>query len=143
MFALERHETRGVDFEWMALWLGAVGLLAAWTFPLWRAFYPIACPLKSIAGIPCAFCGGTRAVHAWAHGHLLESWLLNPLVAVGAAAATLYLPYALFCVLTRAERRLRLTGFGAESSLMTRWSVRLAAAGVLLANWIYLIAVGR
>lgn len=143
MFALERHESRGADFELMALWLGAAGLVAAWTFPLWRAFYPIACPLKSMVGLPCAFCGGTRAVHAWAHGHLLEAWLMNPLVAVGAAAATFYLPYALFCVVTQAERRVRLTGLGGEASPATRWTVRLGAAAILLANWIYLIAVGR
>lgn len=143
MFALERQDSRGADFELMTLWLAAAGLIAAWTFPLWRAFYPFACPLKSIAGIPCAFCGGTRSVHAWAQGQVLESWLLNPLAAVIAATATLYLPYALFCVVTRAERRLRLTALGPEASPATRWSVRLGLLLAVLANWIYLIAVGR
>ncbi len=143
MFVLERHDTRGVDFELLGLGLSVGAILLAWTYPFWRDFYPFACPLKSWTGIPCAFCGGTRAVHAWAHGHALESWLMNPLVSVGAAAATLYLPYALFCVLLRPQKRLRISGFPSSTSPAFRWSIRLGFALVVLANWVYLILDGR
>jgi hypothetical protein len=31
------------------------------------------CPLKFLTGIDCPFCGGLRATHALAHGHLVEA----------------------------------------------------------------------
>jgi len=31
------------------------------------------CPLKLITGLDCPFCGGLRATHALAHGHLVEA----------------------------------------------------------------------
>jgi hypothetical protein len=68
---------------------------------------------------------------------------MNPLVAVGAAIGTLYLPYALFCVVMRPERRLRLSGLGASATPFMRWSIRLALAAAVLANWGYVILTGR
>ncbi len=31
------------------------------------------CPLKLITGLDCPFCGGLRATHALAHGHVVEA----------------------------------------------------------------------
>jgi hypothetical protein len=39
---------------------------------------PLACPLRTLTGIPCPLCGMTRAVVAALHGHLLESLRFNP-----------------------------------------------------------------
>lgn len=143
MFAMERHDPRRADLELIALATGASLLLAGWLYPLWQKFYPISCPMKSIFGIPCAFCGGTRAVHAWSHGHFLEAWLLNPLVASGSAALSLYLLYAIYCVLRRPPHRIRVRGFTEQTPVSFRWVLRGGALALVLGNWIYLIAVGR
>src|SRR5687767_10887839 len=46
-----------------------------------------ACSLKRMTGIPCAFCGGTRALQALGHLHLAEAFWFNPLVTIGALSA--------------------------------------------------------
>jgi hypothetical protein len=143
MLALERQESGAVDYEWMALWLGGGLLLAAWTFPLWGEFYPFACPLKALSGIPCAFCGGTRAAAAFAQGRFFEALTLNPLVGIGCGLALTYFLYALFSVATRQSRRLRFIGFAAGASARMKWALRAGIAGAILTNWVYLVAVGR
>ena len=46
-----------------------------------------ACSLKRMTGVPCAFCGGTRALQALGHLSLTEAFWFNPLVTIGALAA--------------------------------------------------------
>jgi hypothetical protein len=142
MIALERHDPHGVDYEALALGIGGGLLILALTFPLWREWYPFACGLKTITGFPCALCGGTRAVSAWVLGRPVEAWITNPLATTIAALATLYLPYAGFCVATRRPQRLRLVGLGPSLGRL-RWAVRFALLAVVLLNWAYLIHAGR
>jgi hypothetical protein len=59
--------------------IGAAAMLGfAVVWPRLPVHPPIACPLRSITGIPCPLCGMTRAVVAATHGHLLESLRFNP-----------------------------------------------------------------
>jgi hypothetical protein len=53
-----------------------LGLAVVW--PRLPVHPPIACPMRSITGIPCPLCGMTRAVVAAAHGHVIESLRFNP-----------------------------------------------------------------
>jgi hypothetical protein len=55
---------------------GMVAIAAAW--PVLPVHPPLACPLRSLTGVPCPFCGMTRAVVAAAHGHLGASLAFNP-----------------------------------------------------------------
>lgn len=55
---------------------GMVAIAAAW--PVLPVHPPFACPLRSLTGVPCPFCGMTRAVVAAAHGHLGTSLAFNP-----------------------------------------------------------------
>jgi len=55
---------------------GAFGVAAAW--PLLPVHPPLACPLRSLTGIPCPLCGMTRACLAAVHGHLGQSLAFNP-----------------------------------------------------------------
>jgi len=55
---------------------GMVAIAAAW--PVLPVHPPLACPLRSLTGVPCPFCGMTRAVVAAAHGHLSASLAFNP-----------------------------------------------------------------
>jgi Protein of unknown function (DUF2752) len=53
-----------------------LGIAIVW--PSLPVHPPLACPLRTITGIPCPLCGMTRAVVAAMHGHLLESLRFNP-----------------------------------------------------------------
>ncbi|HUI48917.1 MAG TPA: DUF2752 domain-containing protein [Acidimicrobiia bacterium] len=55
---------------------GMVGVAAVW--PVLPAHPAVACPLRAATGIPCPFCGMTRAVVAAVHGHLGTSLAFNP-----------------------------------------------------------------
>jgi hypothetical protein len=69
---------------------GLVGAAAAW--PLLPVHPPLACPLRALTGIPCPFCGLTRACVAAVHGHLATSLAFNPgglLVIIAAVIALL------------------------------------------------------
>src|SRR5262249_26796613 len=49
----------------------AAGMIAiAAVYPALPGHPSIACPLRAMTGIPCPFCGMTRAVVAAVHGHL-------------------------------------------------------------------------
>ncbi|MEZ5299668.1 MAG: DUF2752 domain-containing protein [Verrucomicrobiales bacterium] len=43
------------------------------------------CPMLNLTGVPCFFCGGTRASFALLHGQVIEAIQWNPLVALAAA----------------------------------------------------------
>jgi hypothetical protein len=69
-----------------------VGAAAAW--PLLPVHPPLACPLRTLTGIPCPFCGMTRACIAAVHGHLGASLAFNPagVLVVLAAIVALFRP---------------------------------------------------
>lgn len=90
------------------------------------------CGWKALSGLPCAGCGGTRVIFSLAAGRWAEAVSLNP----GVVAASILLAaaniYALVVLTFRMEPwRPHLPGW--------RW----VAAGGLVANWIYLLAVSR
>jgi hypothetical protein len=53
-------------------------LVAAVVWPRLPVHPPLACPFRTLTGMPCPLCGMTRAVVAAMHGHLLESLRFNP-----------------------------------------------------------------
>jgi hypothetical protein len=57
---------------------GAAMLGIAAVRPLVPAGLGPPCPLRTLTGIPCPFCGMTRSVTAVVHGHLGASLALNP-----------------------------------------------------------------
>jgi hypothetical protein len=58
--------------------VGAGMLGAALLWPALPAHPPFACPLRSMTGVPCPFCGMTRAVVAAVHGDIGASLRYNP-----------------------------------------------------------------
>ena len=52
--------------------------VAAAIWPILPLHPPLACPLRTLTGIPCPFCGMTRACVAAVHGHLGTSLSFNP-----------------------------------------------------------------
>jgi hypothetical protein len=47
------------------------------------------CTFKTLTGLPCAFCGSTRALRSIGHFHFFEAFWFNPLATCGVFAALL------------------------------------------------------
>ncbi len=93
---------------------------------------PYTCPLKGIAGIPCATCGMTHAFVHLAHADVALAFRASPLGALLAAGAWLF-------ALADVAR----VAIGAPLPVPSTRAVRAAtAAGIaaLLANWAWLVA---
>lgn len=93
------------------------------------------CVWKSVCGIPCAGCGGTRAVSLLLCGAWEQALALNP----GAVAAVLGL--ALIALYASAVLVFRLQPL--RPALLRAGGLRWFAASLLAANWIYLLVCAR
>ena len=70
---------------------------AAVAWPWLPMHLPLTCPLRATTGIPCPFCGMTRACVAAVHGHLGRSLAFNPggVIVLALAAVALARPQLL------------------------------------------------
>ncbi len=94
------------------------------------------CAFKAATGLPCGTCGTTRALGRLSRGDVAGAFAMNPLAMAAAAAFAAWAIADL--VLRRARRSLRIEASRAEWRLLAA-----AAAAAFVANWAYLIAVGR
>jgi hypothetical protein len=92
---------------------------------------PFTCPLKGLAGIPCATCGMTHAFVHLAHGELARAFASSPLGALVAAGAWLYA----LADLARVAAGAPLPDPGPRALRATA-ALGLAA---ILANWVWLV----
>jgi hypothetical protein len=109
--------------------IAALSFLVARFVPVLGLGYT--CPLRGLAGIPCATCGMTRAFVHLAHGDLARAFAASPLGAVLAAGAWLY-----------ALADLARLAMGAPFPAASPRALRAAAAlgiAALLANWAWLL----
>lgn len=67
----------GVDLKPLR-YAGAAMLAIAAVRPLLPATLGPPCPLRTVTGIPCPFCGMTRGVTALVHGHVSAAFGYNP-----------------------------------------------------------------
>jgi hypothetical protein len=92
---------------------------------------PFTCPLRGLAGIPCATCGMTHAFVHLAHGEVALAFAASPLGALLAAGAWLY-------ALADAAR----LALGAPLPVPGPRPLRAAAAlgiAAVLVNWAWLL----
>ncbi len=92
---------------------------------------PFLCPLRGLAGIPCATCGMTHAFVHLAHGEAALAVAASPLGALLAAAAWAY-----------AALDLARVALGAPLPVPTPRALRAATAAavaLLLVNWAWLV----
>jgi hypothetical protein len=94
------------------------------------------CFLKAATGCPCPTCGTTRALGRLFARDPMGAFSMNPLAIVGAVVVVLW-----------GAADLVLWPWGRALSLEVSPGVarvgRFAAVALVLANWAYLIAVGR
>ena len=89
------------------------------------------CGVKALSGLPCPFCGGVRATAALGQGSLPEAFAWNPAVVLLHAG-----------MLTSGAALV----LGRTPPWLTPERQRLVFRGlvvILIANWVYLVAVGR
>ncbi len=109
--------------------IGALSFLVARFVPVLAV--PFTCPLRGLAGIPCATCGMTHAFVHLAHGEAARAVAASPLGALLAAAAWAYAVLDLARWLA-----------GAPLPVPTVRAVRAATAlgiALLLVNWAWLV----
>ena len=126
--------SRDPELIWGSILLLAALLATAWLF---SGIATPRCLLHAATGIPCPTCGMTRAIWHLLHGEIGRAFLLNPLMTAALLGAALYVCYAAVVVIGRL-RRLRLEALTKTEANL----VRIAAIGLLAANWLYLIGRG-
>lgn len=84
--------TRASTILGLTIVLLALGLIAPGSLPAW---FPLATSCGAITGLPCIFCGATRAVHQLLNGDfrsaLYYNWLAFPLVAAALSLIFLHI----------------------------------------------------
>ena len=109
--------------------IGLLSFLVARFLPVLSL--PFVCPLRGLAGIPCATCGMTHAFVHLAHGELSRALAASPLGVLLAAAAW-----------TFAALDLARAALGAPLPVPSLRATRAATAlgvALLLANWAWLV----
>ena len=112
-------------------------LISAAGIYFWGPRFPaLPCPFKTISGIPCPGCGGTRAASSLLHGHAIEALETNPL----SVLAVLFLACS-FCWLSWDIARGTSTYW---RLYRVPWSrpARVIAIAILLLNWAWNIYKG-
>lgn len=127
--------SRDPELIWGSILLLAALLATAWLF---SGIATPRCLLHAATGIPCPTCGMTRATWHLLHGEIGRAFLLNPLMTAALLGAALYVCYAAVVVIGRLPR-LRLEALTKTEANL----VRIAAIGLLAANWLYLIGRGE
>ena len=130
-FFLKKRTPAQIEFGILYGGIACLVVGAAWFAPLLP--YLPSCIFKGFTGIPCPTCGATRSLVHLAHGGILEALVMNPLVAVSFIVAILYLVYSLI-TLAADTPRVQVALTEPEKS-----AARIAAFGLVLVNWTYLI----
>jgi hypothetical protein len=84
----------------------------------------IACPLRTLTGIPCPLCGMTTSVTATTHLHLGAAVAANP-------AGVLAVVIAIGVLFAGAADRVRVPALAAPTVLLVMWCFELARFRVL------------
>jgi len=120
----------------MLLVAASAGLIAPIVFLARSAGVTLTgCVWKCATGLPCAGCGGTRAIAALANGSLLDALAWNPGAVFASIAATAAGFYAACVLLFRLEPwRPKLPD--------AKWW-KAAVVLLIAANWVYLLSGAR
>jgi hypothetical protein len=127
-----KNRTSGqIEFGLIYGVIALTGLFAAYYVPV----LDIApgCVLKGITGLPCPSCGSTRSIVHLAHGNVIASVAMNPLMSLLLIGAVLFFLYS-FGTLVLGMRRVHIKLLENEKKM-----VRTISVVVLLVNWLYLI----
>jgi hypothetical protein len=125
----ERTPARRLGHAEVFAGIALLSFLAARFLPLLAV--PFTCPLRGLAGIPCATCGMTHAFVHLAHGEVARALAASPLGAALALAVWLL-------ALADAARLAAGLPLPRPSPRLAR-AATAAGAVALLVNWAYLV----
>jgi Protein of unknown function (DUF2752) len=114
---------------WHGMPLLAFFIFAA-TVSLDTAHHASHCLMQKFVGIPCPFCGLTRALGNLYHGNVTEAWKLNPVAFIFLPMGSILLAYRAICVSKPRLIRVPLTWelalyYGVFLLFVLVWIVRL------------------
>ena len=134
---LEKPSRENSDLEIIAVSIAALAAAVAVALNFVNVPMPV-CNFHRLTGYPCPSCGGTRACLLFSRMDVFGAIAMNPLVGVLGIVGGLWALYSII-VLTFRLQRIRLN-FSSHIERRTFW---IAITLTALANWAYLIAVGR
>lgn len=114
--------------------LALAALLIAARFHEALPIKPPPCGLRTLTGIPCLACGGTRSLVALSRGEIMRAVAFNPLVFLAAIAIAGWLAVVLGRLALGLPERKRTPWSRGRVAWVIAGSILLAAA-----NWAYLI----
>lgn len=122
--------------RWLAPPLGlgvcALALALVRVFEHWRLPLP-RCGLRTLTGLPCPTCGGTRCLLALSESDIGKAFQFNPLVALASLALCVWTGLWLLDLCCHRNW----AGRVASTAQRSPWPWPLALAALL--NWIYLL----
>lgn len=90
------------------------------------------CGFRQWTGLPCPFCGSTRALLAWSHGDVGLAFRFNPLASLACAGLGLWL------LLWLADRWWQTQCQSWVQRLANQIKLSWMLLGLVLGNWVYL-----
>jgi hypothetical protein len=126
-------ERRPGDIEFGIIY-GGVGalILIALRYTVVAQLLP-GCVFKGLTSFPCPTCGATRAALLLAHGEVIASLSMNPLLSLCLMAACLVFSYCLLALFLHLPRPF------VDMSAREHVVIRLGAVMLVLMNWSYLV----
>lgn len=118
-------------------WLRILGVMLLVVVLQNFALPSLPCGFKTITGMACPLCGGTRAATSLANLDFAHAFSFNPLAAVSLLMATAGMVWG--CVAPSAWERVQ----AVISRKFSRRQITLGFLIVVLLNWAYLVWVGR
>ncbi|NNE90225.1 MAG: DUF2752 domain-containing protein [Verrucomicrobiales bacterium] len=119
--------------------LGISGLLIAARFYDKLPLKPPDCGFRTVTGLPCLGCGGTRSMMALSRGEVVSSFLFNPLIFVGVLTVAIWAAISL-------RRAFAKPLAGSEKAPVNPAKRRkrnriliVVLVGLAVLNWLYLV----
>ncbi len=131
--ALRKRAQGDLDFGVVYGGIVLLALLAGRYLPV-LALAPT-CVFRTLTGFPCPTCGSTRSIVFLSRGDIYSAVAMNPLVAICALTALVFMLYGLFALVLGMPR----VSFALSEKEKDR--VRLAVVLLVLINWLYLVSV--
>lgn len=95
--------------------------------------HPPECGLRTMLGVPCAGCGGTRSMKALAAGNFVEALRFSPAAVLGVISSVIWAGFGV----ARFGRGIPRPSVFEQNRRIIRGFI--VAGVILLGNWIYLI----
>jgi hypothetical protein len=110
--------TRGIDVDLQPLRYAGATVLGAAAAGRLLGTPDVGCPLRSLTGVPCPFCGTSRGVIDLVHGDLGGALLMNP-------ASVLLVVAVVVLLVTWSRRRVRIPAWSAAMAIAALWGFQL------------------